>query len=701
MNLAGLTKRVTLGLSWIRARITRRRLARALVVASVAAIVGVTGEALIRAHIVPPSARAPSALYTRPVAWGDGDRRAAVAIGSLNPSLNEARDPVALERIPQQLIDAVLAVEDQRFYEHHGLDWRRIAGALVANIKAGGVSQGGSTLTQQLAKNLFLSASRTPVRKIREAAIATMLEVRHTKREILEAYLNEIYLGQDGPAAIHGVGAASRYYFGKPVDRISLAESALLAGMIRAPNRLAPTRHADDALQRRNLVLGLMVAQERVKPATADRARRTRVSTRSHALTSVDARYFRDFVASSARDGAPDRGAAIYTTLDATLQRSAERAITRGLARLGRAGAQAALVAIDPRTGDVLAMVGGGDYGASQFNRATDALRQPGSAFKPLVALAALEGGARGTPAFTLASVVQDEPLTVPTPQGDWRPADYDREFRGPVTFREALEQSLNVPFARIGLAIGPPRIVSTAQRLGITSKLNPVPSLALGSSEVTLLELVRAYGVLAAGGNLAETRTIAGTRDAGGAQRDAPTTTVARVADPAAAFLVTSALLGAVAHGTGRGLGARRFDGDIAGKTGTTNDWRDAWFIAYSPTIVVGVWVGYDDGRSLRLSGGSAAVPFVAEFLTNADATQGESFDVPDGIVTSYASTGAWGSCGEREYFLEGTAPPSDLCGFRVFTDGALEGWSDLRRELRRLIRERLREVESLRRER
>jgi membrane carboxypeptidase/penicillin-binding protein len=286
----------------------------------------------------------------------------------------------------------------------------------------------------------------------------------------------------------------------------------------------------------------------------------------------------------------------------------------------------------------------------------------------------------------------------VHTPQGLWEPVDYDGEFRGQVTFRYALEQSLNVPFARIGLAIGPDRIESTARRLGITSRLNAVPSLALGSSEVTLLELVRAYGVLAAGGNLAATRAVGERRDRKGNVREGPAPSVAQVAEPAATFLVTSALQGVVQRGTGRGLNANRFSGDIAGKTGTSNDWRDAWFIAYSPTIVVGVWVGFDDGRSLRLSGGSAAVPIVSEFFANADA-RGEWFNVPDGIETSYVGAGDWSSCGEREYFLEGTAPPSESCGYRVITGEAFERLGEYGRKLRRLLLDRIRaEFESQR---
>lgn len=737
MHLSSLTGRLSRAAAWIRAHVTRRRVTRGVLAGALVAVVGVTGEAFLRARIVPPAERAPSALYTRPVAWdGSQDDReanreanredgredgreddrgnddAATLIGPVSPELRESRDPVALGDVPQHLIDAVLAVEDQRFYQHHGIDPRRIAGALVANVRAGGVAEGGSTITQQLAKNLFLSASRTPVRKVREAALATVLELRYSKRQILEAYLNEAYFGQDDANAIRGVGAASRFYFGKSVRRVSLAEAALLAGMIRAPNRLAPNRHPDDARARRNLVLGLMLDQGRIDSSAAARATRARVSTRTSPASTIDARYFRDFIARSGTSHLPERGAAVYTTLDAALQRSAERAVMHGLARLGRRGAQGALVAIDPRTGDVLAMVGGADYATSQFNRATDAHRQPGSAFKPIVALAALEAGEGGAPpAFTLASDIEDEPLTVTTNQGPWRPANYDNTYRGHVSFREALEQSLNVPFARIGLAVGPDRIVSAARRLGVTSSLKPVPSIALGSNEVTLLELVRAYGVLATEGNLAATRTTLGrrirnsaARGVAGRDRDdaddaavdrmgnvGPAPDVARVADPAATFLVTSALMGVVQHGTGRALGAQGFGGDIAGKTGTSNNWRDAWFIAYTPDIVVGAWVGYDDGTSLRLAGASAALPIVGAFLDGTD-VPGATFEVPDGVERAYTSAGGWGWCGAPEYFLEGTAPAGNACGFRAIADEAHDWIGDLRDALRQMVRDRIR---------
>jgi penicillin-binding protein 1B len=615
-------------------------------------------------------------LYARPQPWGrSADSAAPVPIATLAEGLDERRIPVRLTDVPEHLVQAVLAVEDRRFYDHGGLDLRRIVGAAVANMRAGGVTQGGSTITQQLAKNLFLSARRTPLRKLREAAHAVMLEDRYEKPAILEAYLNEIYLGQDGAYPIHGVGAAARYYFDKSADDLALHESALLAGMIRAPNRYTPIRHADRARERRDLVLRLMVEQGRIEARAAERAERQRIRTRPTRVALADARYFRDFVASRLRDEGigrlPARGAAIYTTLDATLQRAAERAVQEGLGSLSARDAQAALVALDPRTGEILAMVGGRDYGSSQFNRAADARRQPGSAFKPIVALAALGRIGPAEPTFTLASVVEDEPFSILTPTGPWEPRNYDKGFRGSVTIRQALEQSLNVPFARIGLAIGPARVAETGKRLGITSPLRIVPSLALGASEVTPLELTRAFGVFAASGDLADTRAILGVGDAAGKVRATPPAVVRRVADPAEVYLVTSGLEGAVSRGTGRGLSGVGRGGGLAGKSGTSSEWRDGWFLAYTPALVVGVWVGYDDGRSLGLTGSRSALPIVGRFLREAlRQTDGEAFRVPAGIEFAHMETDrgwfwGWGCIDEPEVFLEGTAPDT-RCGAR-----------------------------------
>ena len=689
----------------LRARVSFRAARRISLVLALVGLAASATEAVVRAKLQAPEDRIPTALYTRPVPWsGTRESRYPVAIGSLGSVPMERRRPVALEEVPDHLVQAVLAVEDQRFHDHHGLDVWRIGGALIANIKAGGIRQGGSTLTQQLAKNLFLTADRTPLRKLREAVIALVLEARYEKADILEAYLNEIYLGQDGPRAIHGVGPAAWYYLGKDIQRVNLAESALLAGMIRAPNRYAPTRHPATARQRRDLVLRLMAEQQRITSAVATRTRRAAVPRRAHPEAVLDGRHFRDASVVAVPRRLPGRGVAVYTTLDAALQRAAERAVRNGLSRLRARGAEAALLAIDPRNGEILAMVGGRAYGASQFNRAIAARRQPGSAFKPVVALAALERARGSEPAFTLASLVEDEPLRVRTPSGPWQPVNYDGRFRGTVTVREAMEQSLNVPFARIGLAIGADRIAATAKRLGIASSLRAVPSLALGSSEVTLLELVRAYGVLAAGGDLAETRTVLGHARYGRPLGAPPSGRISRVADPAAAYLVTSALEGAVSRGTGRALnGSGRFDG-IAGKTGTSNDWRDAWFLAYTPTLVVGAWVGYDDGRSLGLSGAGAALPIVARFLEGARAEQGgEPFEVPDGITESYvtlAHAGWLPACGSREVFLEGTEPSDGGCFRFDFSPGTgLHGLGGrLTRRAARIIADLAEELAELR---
>jgi penicillin-binding protein 1B len=655
----------------------RQRVRPRLVVVGLAgaALVGtgaVTVEALLRARLHSIEERVPTALVTRPTAW-DGGRTESVVLAPLAGAPAERREPIVLAELPDHLIDAVLAVEDQRFASHLGLDLRRIGGAMAANVKAGGIAQGGSTITQQLAKNLFLHAGRTPLRKFREAAMAIVLEARYPKPQILEAYLNEIYLGQDGGQAIHGVGAAARFHFGTDARELTLAESAMLAAMIRAPNRLVPSRHPVDARARRDLVLDLMAAQQRVTGEAVARAKRTRLPTRTHPARTLDARHFRDVVQAELPRGIPSRGAVVHTTLDASLQRAAERAVRAGLARDGLGGAEAALVAMDPRTGEVLALVGGRDYSQSQFNRATEARRQPGSAFKPIVAAAALAPRGDDPPAYTLASVVPDEPFRVTTGQTTWEPVNYDRTFRGDVTLRVAMEQSRNVPFARIGMDVGAKEVAATGRRLGITSALNPVPSLALGSSEVTLLELVRAYGVLAAGGQLAATRTVLGREARGAAAVRTTRMTTEQVMDPRVAYLVTSALQGVVSSGTGRAIASR---GAIAGKTGTSNDWRDAWFVAYTPSLVVGVWVGHDDGHSLQRTGATAALPIVARFLAEGAPRAGrEEFERPVGIVSATTvSGGGWfATCGRSELFLEGTAPATSGC-----VDFQLTDWVD-----------------------
>ncbi|MEE8520810.1 MAG: PBP1A family penicillin-binding protein [Gemmatimonadota bacterium] len=609
-------------------------------------------------------------------------------IGSFLGTSQKDYIPVRLSDVPELLVAAVLTIEDQRFFEHSGLDLKRIAAAALANIRAGRIVQGGSTLTQQLAKNLYLSPRRTLTRKVREAAIALALERRYSKEQILEAYLNEVYLGQNGAVAIHGVGRAAQHYFAKDVSALELSEAALLAGLIRGPSLYSPFRRPEAAKARRNLVLGQMSERRAITEEAAEEAQNAPLELTATRWPTQSTRYFVDFVreqvrASQGTNTLERAGLAVFTSLDMRLQRAAEEAVRKGLAELearapylGRIDPplQAALVAIDPRSGDILAMVGGREYGQSQFNRAVNARRQPGSAFKPVVALAALsrrrERDEADQQPFTLATVLEDERLVVSTPLGPWEPSNYDERFRGPVSLREAIERSLNVPFARLGMAVGPPRIVETARRLGIESPLNPYPSLALGSFEVTLLELTRAYGVLAAGGFRAEPRPILGVLGREGDVFAREESAGEQVYDPAEAYLVTSALRGAVERGTGRSLYALGYRGEVAAKSGTTNDFRDGWFIGYTPSLAVGVWVGFDDGRTLGLPGSRVALPIFARFLVDAVGRYGDrgpygraEFRAPSGleVVEIDPRTGLLagpGCRGRTELFLEGTAP-------------------------------------------
>jgi penicillin-binding protein 1B len=644
-------------------------------------------------------------------------------IASFVGTSGKDRLPVNLDDIPEQLVAAVLSIEDQRFFEHHGLDVIRIGAATLANLRAGRVVQGGSTLSQQLAKNLYLSPRRSLIRKAREAAMALTLEMRHSKEEILQAYLNEVYLGQDGGLAVHGVARAAQYYLGKDVSTLDLGESALLAGLIRGPNLYSPFRRPQAAKQRRDLVLKLMLEQGAISQDEFESARQSPLRLRRDLPAQRSARYFIDFVrehlrASYGADAVQRGGLAVFTTLDMQLQRSAEQAVRDGLAQLeaqyaqfadSDAPLQAAVVVTDPRNGDVLAIVGGRDYGVSQFNRAVQAQRQPGSAFKPIVALAALSRSAQddrdGQP-LTLASVLEDERLVVETPQGPWEPVNYDRRFRGSITLRQALERSLNVPFARLGLKVGPERIAEAAELLGIASPMRPVPSLALGSSEITPLELTRAYGVLAAGGFRAEQRTVLGVLDRDGNVIHSSELAGEQVYDPAEVYLVTSALRGAVERGTGRALRALGFHGEVAAKSGTTNDWRDGWFIGYTPTLVVGVWVGFDDARSMRLTGSRAALPIFARFISAAVGSYGDRglygrarFSPPSGLEVKSVNqqTGLLagpGCSGRPELFLEGTAPTESCSRFwrRWLRADDRSGDNAWREALLRLLERRVR---------
>jgi penicillin-binding protein 1B len=607
-------------------------------------------------------------------------------VGALADDAPVDRLLIGLADVPKHLLDALFVVEDRRFYEHHGIDLRRMAGALVANLRAGGVREGGSTITQQLVKNVFLSHERTLGRKLHEMWLALRVERAHSKDEILEAYLNTIYLGQRGAVSVIGIEAAARHYFGHSARTLSLAESALLVGMIRGPGYYSPWSHPDNARDRRNQVLAMMAEEKVITQRESQKTAKLPLGNVAKPPAVAAPRWFlakieRDLAGElSGVDLSEDR-VAVYTGLDAELQIIAESAVRAGVKdleagypRVGKRSKsasplQAALVAIEPATGAILAYVGGSRWSESQFDRVAQAHRQPGSAFKPIVLLAALSRRSDGQPAFTLASLLRDEPLEIDTPQGLWRPEDYEKEFRGPITLRHALQDSVNVPFARVGLAIGPETIVDVAHRMGIESPLEAVPSLALGAGEVSPLELARAYALLANGGERVAVRGAIHVTDPAGRVLHEESLSRVREFDPAEVALVTSALVGAVNHGTGYPLRQMGYRGPVAGKTGTTNEARDAWFVGFTPELVAAVWVGFDDGTPLGLTGAQAALPIFGRFLVGAlGADGGEDFPEPPGLerVSINESTGLRASffCwGEDEWFLAGTAP-TESCG-------------------------------------
>ncbi|MBI4536910.1 MAG: transglycosylase domain-containing protein [candidate division NC10 bacterium] len=585
------------------------------------------------------------------------------------------------ERIPPVVVAAVLAAEDRRFHAHIGIDTPAVLRAAVANVRHGEIRQGGSTVTQQLARGLFLGPERRWVRKLQEIALALLLEARYSKARLLATYLNTVYMGHRQGVAIHGLGAAARHDLGKSLEAVRPEEAALLAAGIRAPNAILAgdperARRARDRVLRAMRDTGALDA-----PGLAAALRRPTKVTRRGA--GPVAGYFRDLAREEIRGRAtlpPSGEVTIATSLDPALQRSAERAVRAGIARLEamnpaafRGTIQAALVAIEPATGEIRALVGGIDYGRSPFNRATRARRQPGSVFKPFIYLAAFEAEREGAgPVFTPASLVPDEPIAIQAGGGLWTPRNLDRRFHGPVTIRRALEDSLNVPAVRVARTIGLERVARMARAAGITSPQETVPAMALGTSSVTLLEITAAFGTLANQGLQVTPTTLAAVQDPETRPLIARPPPTVRAASRQSAYLITHLLRGIMREGTGRGSRAWGLADVTAGKTGTTDDLRDAWFVGYVPDLVVGVWVGRDDNRPLGLTGAQAALPIWGAVMAGAlRARPARPFVPPPGVAFAPVerATGAF-ACGGgevvEEAFLAGTEPKEAACGQR-----------------------------------
>ncbi len=597
---------------------------------------------------------------------------------------NDLRDrwPVSIDDLPEHLIWSVLAAEDTNFLQHAGVSVLGIARAAWANLVAGEVKQGGSTLTQQLVKNIYLTQERTAKRKLREALLALLVDWRYEKREILEAYLNEIYWGRSGSNNLMGVGAAARAYYAKEPSQLRLSEAAMLAGMIQSPANLSPISHPEAAKKRRDAILVRLAELNWITTAQAEAAIAEPVQPARRPRPLRKTSYFGDYALAEARSrfgiqSLDDAGYQLLSTLDPDDQEAAEVAVAAGVAQLekgpekgrGKSPLQVALVSLDPADGGILAYVGGRDYNKTQFDRLSQARRQAGSVFKPIVYAAAFERKVASP-----ATLLEDQPFTVQLPSGPWSPQNNDDkygEFGDWVSARTALEKSLNVPTARLAVSMGIEHVVDLARRLGIASQLDPYPALALGAMEVTPLEMAGAYATIAAGGVRRAPHALVTVYDRQGqVVKGQALPAPARALDPKVAFILTKVLQGVVDRGTAASLRSEQGIKDpLAGKTGTTNSRRDSWFVGFSPERATLVWVGYDDNSKTRLSGSKAAVPIFGSFAKAIRPLRGWSdFRMPEGVEALYIDPRTGGrareNCSERqvEFFLA-DFEPEEMC--------------------------------------
>jgi penicillin-binding protein 1B len=600
------------------------------------------------------------------------------------------RRPVALAAIPAKVVQAVLAIEDRRYYYHPGIDPIRLTGAFVEYLrgKSNRVSA-TSTITQQLMRNVFLpqfegwsleaSRERLKSRKALEMWAAFVLTRRATKDEILEMYLNEVPLGQRGSFAIYGVSEAARLMFGKDVSNVSLAEAATIAGVIQSPSALSPFTNPVRCRDRRNVVLQAMADAEFITPAEAQLAAKEPLTIVPRALE-AEAPYFVDYVNQTLAEDYPGLATTtgqtvdVYTTLDLHLQRLAQDAVRDGLtnvdqllSRRKRKGkAEAALIAIDPRTGDILAMVGGRSYNQSQYNRAMVSRRQPGSVFKPFVYLTAFEEAAnKGLTDVTPASLVNDEPTTWEYDDQVWTPENYEGEYDGIVTYRRALAKSRNLATIKVAERAGYDKVANLWKRLGVGNSPKPFPSIALGVFEATPFEIATAYTIFPNRGIERLLRHIVRI-ESGGADVTKPAASTSRtVSRPETAYLVTNMMESVINEGTASTARDAGFKLEAAGKTGTTNDLRDAWFVGFTPELLTVVWVGFDDNQPVGLSGAQAALPIWTPFMMRALAGRSSvPFEVPEGITFAEICTAsgklAAAHCPKTfsEAFVAGTEP-------------------------------------------
>jgi penicillin-binding protein 1B len=622
----------------------------------------------------------------------------------------EKRRPVKFADLPKNLVNALLAAEDKRFFEHPGFDAIRVAGAALADMRHGAKAQGASTLDMQLARSFFFTTERTWHRKVAETMVALELEHRYSKQQIFELYSNEIYLGNRGSFAIHGFGEASQAYFGKDVRELNLEECAFLTGIIRRPNHYSTAeQHPDRAIEARDHVLTSMVEDKLITPELAQEAKRKPLHLVRSGLDVGGAPYFVDMVKEDLLDHYSEAELLsgnfhVYSTLDPALQRAASTAIDAGMANVDRLlanrtakwkrdlakkhstetvpQAQVAMVVLDPKTGEIKALAGGRNYGQSQLNHA-EAKRQPGSVFKPFVYAAAFDDAAENTgPILTTTTTVVDEPTTFQFDGKEYTPDNFGEEFMGTVTLRDALTHSLNVATVKVAELVGFGRVVEIARRMGVDPDIQPTPALALGSYEMTPMQVAGAYTAFANGGRRAEPMFIRSVVSADGTVQEQNAAKTRQVLDPRVTYLVTNVMEDVINRGTGASVRAMGFTIPAAGKTGTS---KDGWFAGYTSNLLCVVWVGFDDDRDLGLTGGSSAAPIWTEFMKRATAlpaySDTDTFNPPPGIVTvkidSETLQLATPECPvtRDEVFIEGTQP-TQYCQKHGSVAGKVSSW-------------------------
>ncbi|UTW09216.1 penicillin-binding protein 1B [Pseudomonas benzenivorans] len=616
-------------------------------------------------------------------------------IGGLYPAHQEDRVLIKLEQVPPYLVETLVAVEDREFFNHFGVSPKGIARAVWINATAGQLRQGGSTLTQQLVKNFYLTNERSLTRKATEAMMAVLLELHYDKEDILEAYLNEVFLGQDGQRAVHGFGLASQYFFSQPLNELKLDQVALLVGMVKGPTYYNPRRNPERALERRNLVLDVLVEQGVVsaEEAAAAKAKPLGVTQRG-SLADSSFPAFLDLVKRQLREDyreadLTEEGLRIFTSFDPILQLKAENALAESLKRLsGRKGVdqvEAGMVVTNPETGEVQALIGSRQPRFAGFNRALDALRPIGSLIKPAIYLTALERPSQ----FTLTSLLEDQPFSIKGQDGQvWRPQNYDRKAHGTIYLYQGLANSYNLSTAKLGLELGVPNVLKTLERLGVERKWPAYPSMLLGAGALTPMEVADMYQTLANGGFNTPLRGIRSVLTAEGEPLKRYPYQIQQRFDAGAIYLLQNAMQRTMREGTGRSVYSQLSSSlNLAGKTGTSNDSRDSWFAGFSQDLLAVVWLGRDDNGPTPLTGATGALQVWTNFMGKADPLPLD-MPLPDNVVQAWVDAhsgqGSDPSCPNAVQmpYIRGSEPvPGPGCGIQAPVDSVMDwvrGWLD-----------------------